>query len=67
MDVQRCLSGELEEMRVEVSTYGAKISQLMARMQQLITEGLGTSDGLKAKNTELRAYLTTLTDKVLGL
>lgn len=33
LDVQECLSGELEEMRVAVAAHNVEISQLKARMQ----------------------------------
>lgn len=33
LDILECLSGELEEMRAEVATRDAKISQLKARVE----------------------------------
>lgn len=59
LDVQGHMSGELDEMSVAVATHDAEISQLKARMQQLMSEEPGgASTGLKAKNVKGPSHWT---------
>lgn len=53
-------------MGLEVAIKDAEISQLKAKVYQLMFGGHGTFRGLRSKNVELKTQVTTLTDEVLG-
>lgn len=54
-------------MRVVIANRDVEITQLTAKIYQLSTEGLGTSNNMKTENKGLEDQVTTLTVEVKSL
>lgn len=66
-DSQERLTADLEEIRVTLAKRDAKIYHLKAQVQQLSSEGSGTTDVLKAENENLKTQATIFTGEIKGL